>query len=114
MPAPVARGEDLLPWQYSKPGQLRQEYAVDEVLRLANIPGEVIQQMPPPVPQMIMPPKYGYDHTPLTITDVLTTERWAPTQRSWTSGSAGNPRAEELDGAEGSSRNAYTGLTYGT
>jgi hypothetical protein len=103
----------LLPGEYSKPGQLRQEYAVDRVLRLANVPGAVIEaQVRPQVPQIVDPPKFGYDRTPLQITDVLATDRWAPMFRSWTSGvPRGNRRDDEVDGHSGSMRdyNSATG-----
>ena len=115
MPAPVNadRANDLLPQYYSKPGQLRQEYAVDSVLKLATVPGAIIAQQRPPVPQYLFPEKYGYRQDPLTIIDVLSTDRWAPQQRSWVSGAAnlGNPRVEEVPGAEGSpGPNTLTGL----
>lgn len=117
MPVSVDRisAAEHLPGEYSKPGQLRQEYAVDAVLRLANVPGAVIEAMVrPPVPVVFDPPKFGYNRTPLQITDVLATDRWAPQFRSWTSGvPRGNPRVDEVDGHSGSSRNSYTGLNYG-
>jgi hypothetical protein len=72
--------------QYPNPFQLQSEYATDEVLTAATTPADIILQRAPPVPQQLMPPKYGYDRMPLTITDVLQTDRWAPTYRSWTSG----------------------------
>ncbi len=115
MPAPVNadRANDLLPQYYSKPGQLRQEYAVDSVLALATVPGALIATQRPPVPQFLFPERYGYRQDPLTIIDVLSTDRWAPQQRSWVSGAAnlGNPRVEEVPGAEGSpGPNTLTGL----
>jgi hypothetical protein len=110
MPAPVDResAAAYLPSVYSKPGQLRQEYAVDAVLRLANVPGAVIEaQVRPPVPLVLNPPRFGYDRTPLFITDVLATDRWSPSFRSWTSGAPrGNPRVDEVDGHSGSLRNS--------
>lgn len=88
MPAPVSRAanQSLLRSQYPNPFQLQGEYAVDEVVTMAQTPADVIRQRQPPVPQQWLPPKYGYDRIPLTITDVLATDRWAPTYRSWTSG----------------------------
>lgn len=116
MPVRVDRdsANGLLPGDYSKPGQLRQEYAVDRVLRLANVPAAVIEaQVRPQVPQMLRPPRFGYNRTPLEITDVLATDRWAPAFRSWTSGvPRGNPRVEQVDGHEGNIRNANVGLRY--
>jgi len=115
MPSPVNadRANELLPQYYSKPGQLRQEYAVDSVLALATVPADIIAQQRNPFPQYLFPPRYGYRQDPLTIIDVLSTDRWAPQQRSWVSGAAnlGNPRVEEVPGAEGSfGPNALTGL----
>jgi hypothetical protein len=116
MPAPVNadNANELLPQYYSRPGQLRQEYAVDSVLRLATVPGEIIAQQRTEFPQQFDPPKYGYRSMPLTIVDVLSTDRWAPTRRSWVSGAPGlgNPRVEEVDGAEGGGSNTLTGLNY--
>jgi hypothetical protein len=91
-------GADLLPWQYSKPGQLRMDYAVDAQLRQASVPGnDILQEVRPPVPQQLFPNKWGYWRRPLTIYDVLATDRWAPTIRSWVSGAPalGNPRNDE-------------------
>jgi hypothetical protein len=116
MPAPVnaERANELLPRYYSKPGQLREEYAVDSVLRLATVPGEIISQQGTEFPMVANPPRYGYRRDPLTIVDVMATDRWAPTRRSWVSGAPalGNPRADDRVGAEGSPRNALTGLNY--
>lgn len=118
MPAPVQpdNAAGLLPRYYSRPGQLREEYAVDSVLKLATVPAEIIAQQRPDIPQMHNPPRYGYRRTPVTIVDVLSTDRWAPTRRSWVSGAAGlgNPRVDEVPGMEGTPRNALTGLSYNT
>jgi hypothetical protein len=116
MPAPIVDASTLLPWQYSKPGQLRQEYAVDEVLAQAAVPGQVLAAQAPPVPQDLFPPKYGYDENPPTIDDVVNIDRWTPVRRSWTSGGSRYREQPEqpIDGAEGSLRNAYTGLGYGS
>jgi hypothetical protein len=113
MPAPVNvdNASALLPQYYSRPGQLRQEYAVDSVLELSTVPAEIIAQQRPQIPQQHNPPRYGYRGDPLTIVDVLSTDRWAPTRRSWVSGAPGlgNPRVEEVPGATGSQRNSLTG-----
>ena len=74
------------PIRAPRPFQDNNEYAVDEVLSGALIPVDVIRSKAPQVPQQLFPPRYGYDRMPLTITDVLATDRWAPTYRSWTSG----------------------------
>lgn len=108
---PVDRNQllasDLLPSQYSKPGQLRQEYAVDEVLMQALMPVDELINRYPHGPQQMFPQRFGYDHTPLTIQDVLATDRWAPKFRQWMSGAAGfTDRAPEPPFAEAGSRNA--------
>ena len=113
MPAPVSResADGLLPRYYSRPGQLRQEYAVDHVLQMATVPAEVVLQQRPPAPQMLMPPKYGYRTTPLTIADVLATDRFAPRFRSWVSGAPGmpEPRSDPTTGYQGTQRNSLSG-----
>ena len=42
------------------------------------------------------PPMFGYDQTPLTISDVLDTDRWTPTIRSWVSGTPRTPRRQDM------------------
>lgn len=110
MPARVGRDDasTLLPAQ---PNQLRQEYFVDDVLRMATVPADVIlSQRPIPQPPLA-PPRYGYRRDPLTVYDVLATDRWAPQQRSWLSGAAAQgpmlaaPNIEEGQ-ASGGTRNA--------
>jgi hypothetical protein len=51
-----------------------------------QVPAEVIRGVRPPMINEPFPPIYGYDTTPLTIEEVLQTDRWAPQQRSWISG----------------------------
>ena len=79
------------PWQ-PRPFTTKNEYQVSEALRLMSVPADVIRQMVPVVPQMLFPPTEGYDHTPLTIDDVLDTNRWEPQIRSWVSGITRQPR----------------------
>jgi hypothetical protein len=88
MPATFSRAANasLQRSQYPDPFQLQPEYAMDEVITAAQTPADMIRQRAPQVPQQVFPPRYGYDRNPLTITDVLSTDRWAPTYRSWTSG----------------------------
>ena len=114
MPAPIIDPKTLLPWQYSKPGQLRQEYAVDEALSKAAVPGEVLALLPTPIRPELFPPRMGYDQNPPTIDDVVNIDRWTPVVRSWVSGGSRfrEQPATPIDGAEGSTRNAYTGLSY--
>lgn len=93
MPTSVSRDNaaELLPRYYSRPGQLNQEYSVDAVLQLATVPAEVIRAQQSQVPQALFPPRYGYRQVPLTINDVLATDRWAPRRRQWVSGARAMP-----------------------
>ena len=69
------------------------EFIVSNAMRLMSVPADVIrQQVPPPAPGGLFPEQFGYDHTPLTIDDVLDTDRWSPQIRSWMSGTVRKPR----------------------
>lgn len=84
-------GSRTPPWQ-PRPFTTKTEYQVSEAMRLMAIPAEVIRQTVPPVPQQLFPPILGYDTTPLTVSDVLQTDRWQPQIRSWVSGTPRQPR----------------------
>jgi hypothetical protein len=73
------------PWQ-PRPFSSRNEYVVSEALRLMSVPADVIRQQRPPFAVNPFPEIFGYDATPLTIQEVLQTERWSPQIRSWVSG----------------------------
>jgi hypothetical protein len=73
------------PWQ-PRPFTTKNEYIVSEALRLMAVPADVIRQTRPPFISELFPPQVGYDQTPLTIEEVLQTDRWAPQVRSWVSG----------------------------
>ena len=106
--------DELLPWQYSKPGQLRQEYFVDDALRVATVPRNVIlAQTRPPVPQVLMPPRFGYPQGELTIEDVLATDRFAPKWRSWFSGAPAIQRDDDDGGISSGLRNVNTEGPHG-
>lgn len=79
------------PWQ-PRPFATKAEYAVSEALRLMAIPADEIRMIRPVVPQQLFPETMGYDNTPLTIDDVLDTNRWNPQIRSWVSGTPRIPR----------------------
>ncbi len=51
-----------------------------------SVPADQIRQIRPPMLIDPFPPVYGYDTTPLTIGEVLDTNRWEPTQRAFMSG----------------------------
>lgn len=97
----------------TRPDQLRGEYAVDEMLRVARASALDIARIRPPVPQTLIPPQFGYDRTPLTIADVLDTDAFAPQFRSWTSPDT-RPRRRNDDPpqADPGLRNAFTGMRY--
>jgi hypothetical protein len=84
------------PWQ-DRPGQSKEQYIVSEALRLMTIPRDQIRAMQAAPPYALNPPIYGYDTTPLGIRDILDTNRWEPTRRSWTSGIVGKPRHSDVD-----------------
>ena len=87
-------GTRQAPWQ-PRPFQSKAEYVVTEAMRLMSVPADVIRQQVPPVPQQLFPEQFGYDNNELTIEDVLDTDRWAPTIRSWVSGIPRVPRRQD-------------------
>jgi len=85
------------PWQ-PRPFTTKAEYQVTESMRLMAVPADVIRNLRPPVPIDPFPPTFGYgDAIPLTISDVLQTDRWTPTIRSWVSGTPRTPRHVDTD-----------------
>ena len=96
-----------LPDQYHRPGKLREEFYVDDVLRLAAIPGEVLAARRTPVRPALFPPRIGMDHTPPTISDVIATDRWGNQMRSWRSGFPVDQRTAE-GGFSGTLRNSFS------
>jgi hypothetical protein len=85
-------GTRQAPWQ-PRPFMSKTEYIVSNAMRLMAVPAEVIrQQVPPPPAGGLFPEQFGYDHTPLTIEEVLDTDRWKPQIRSWMSGVVRQPR----------------------
>ena len=119
MPVSVSRAaqSSLARSQSPPPFQLQQEYAVDEVINAAQVPADVISQRRPPVPQQVFPERFGYYQNPPTIYDVLATDRWAPTFRSWVNGGAQAMPPPEYNGREpninGPGKNSLSGLNYG-
>jgi hypothetical protein len=91
----VEDGEPPVPWQ-PRPFDSKEEYVVSEAMRLMQVSADVIRQTRPPVPQMLFPPIYGYDTTPLTIDQVLDVNRWAPQYRSYSSGISRAPRRTDF------------------
>ena len=73
------------------------EYTVTYAMQLMAVPADVIrQQVPPQPPGGLFPQVEGYDPTELTIDDVLDTDRWKPTIRSWISGTVNKPRRQDF------------------
>jgi hypothetical protein len=88
-------GTRMAPWQ-PRPFTTKTEYQVSEAMRLMAVPAEVIRQQLPPVPYQLFPPVVGYDDTPLTVQEVLQTDRWTPQRRSWISGTPRYPRRVDV------------------
>jgi hypothetical protein len=86
------------------------EYIVTNSMRLMSIPAEEIRAnvMAPPPAGGLFPEEFGYDTTPLTIDEVLDTERWSPQRRSWVGGVVRKPRLVDYqeDMWSGTTRNA--------
>lgn len=103
-------GTTTPPW-LARPGQSKEQYIVSEALRLMVVPAEQIRKQRPPVPYILFPDQEGWDQTPLTITDVLSTDRWAPQRRSWISGTPRKIRHSDVqqDQWSGTARNTSGG-----
>jgi hypothetical protein len=87
-------GTRMAPWQ-PRPFTTKTEYIVSEAMRLMAVPADVIRNTRPPFINELFPPMFGYDQTPLTISDVLDTDRWSPQIRSWVSGTPRVPRRQD-------------------
>jgi hypothetical protein len=84
-------------WQ-PRPFATRNENVISEQLRLMSVPAEVIRQTRRPGIKELFPPQVGYGpDIALTINDVLDTNRWAPTIRSWVSGTPRIPRRVDTE-----------------
>lgn len=94
MPVPI---DDVVP---SRPGQLRQEYFVDQVLMAAMEPAASILRRRPPAPQRMFPARQGYTREQPTIDDVLSMTR--SNRTSFTSGPSiePSPALRNTTGAE--------------
>lgn len=85
-------GTRQAPWQ-PRPFMSKTEFIVSNAMRLMAVPADVIRQQVPPQPAGgLFPEQFGYEHPPLTIEDVLDTDRWSPQVRSWMSGTVRKPR----------------------
>jgi hypothetical protein len=99
-------GTTTPPW-IDRPWAGRESFITSEAMRLADVPAEEIRKIRPIVPQQLFPDISGYDRTPLTIDEVLSTDRWKPTVRSWISGPSRQVRRADMqeDLWSGSMRN---------
>lgn len=70
----------------ARPWQSRQEMLTDQALEAAISDPDTIRAIRPVVPQQLMPNRMGFSKQVPTIMDVLTTDRYLPTFRSWVSG----------------------------
>ena len=94
------------PWQ-PRPFSTKEEYEVSNAMRLMALSADEIRAIRPPMINEPFPPMFGYDTTPLTISDVLDTGRWGPQLRSWTSGAARMTRRVHDDAMwSGTARNS--------
>lgn len=92
-------GERPAPW-VQRPWSSAREVATSETLELMSIPAEQIAQIRPPVPYVLFPEQeLGFVPQPMTIFDVLDTDRWAPQRRSWLSPTIQPPRRSDYQDA---------------
>ena len=87
-------GVRTVPW-YPRPGQSKEQYIVSEAMRLMVVPADQIAKTRPVSEKPPMPTE-GYIREPLTIEEVLDTNRWAPQRRSWISGVPLKPRRSDV------------------
>lgn len=69
-----------------RPWQSRSEMLVDMALQSAVSDPDTIRQIRPNQPQELMPPRLGFAKQAISIYDVLSVDRYAPSNRSWVSG----------------------------
>jgi hypothetical protein len=89
-------GTRTMPWM-DRPWKGKEDYVVSEAMRQMIIPADEIRGIRPPVPYQLFPEPMGYTNYPLTISEVLDTDRWAPQQRSWVSGAARPVTRREIE-----------------
>lgn len=75
-----------MPQYPAKPWQSRQEMLVDIALQSAISDPDTIRKIRPVVPQQLFPETRGMTKQVSSIMDVLSTDRFVPTYRSWVSG----------------------------
>lgn len=73
------------PW-IPRPWQGRNEFTASDALLLMSMSSQEIAAIKPPVPYVLFPDEeLGFVNQPLTIDEVLDTDRWSPRIRSWLS-----------------------------
>jgi hypothetical protein len=73
------------PW-VERPWADKQEIAASQTLQLMSIPGSELAKIKPPVPYVLFPEQeLGFVNQPLTIDQILDTDRWSPMRKSWLS-----------------------------
>lgn len=70
----------------ARPWQSRQEMLTDQALEAAISDPDTIRAIRPAVPQQLFPDRMGLVKQEPTVMDILNTDRYAPTFRSWVSG----------------------------
>ena len=98
-------GSTMPPWM-DRPGQSKEQYIVSEAMRLMVVPADQVRAIRPVTERPPMPDQ-GYVREPLTIEEVLDTDRWRPQVRSWISGVPLKPRRSDMvdDMFSGTARN---------
>jgi hypothetical protein len=79
-----------------RPNQGPMESVVSNALRLMAVPASEIRKIRPPLVIPPPPDQFAYNKTPLTIEEVLETDRWTPQIRSWVSGNVRMARRADL------------------
>jgi hypothetical protein len=73
--------QTVMPWE-ARLGANQNDLVASDALRWMSMPADQIRQIRPPVPQALFPPRFGYEHEPATIEDILYGD-WTPRARSW-------------------------------
>jgi len=102
--------QTVMPWE-ARPGANQNDLVASDALRWMSMPAEQIRMTRPPVPQVLFPPRWGYDHHPATIEDIMYGD-WTPRPRSWVSPPIRTLRRayEEDQMWEGTMRNEQTSV----
>lgn len=100
---------DQNPRRESKgPWQSREEFLVDVSLQSNLAPEEDIRAIRPVAPVTFLPERRGFTTHQPTIQDVLSADRYAPTNRSWVSGVIVRPSLISDHSWSGTARNSMS------